>query len=214
MAINATNEGTTRELIPEGVYMARCYSMIEIGTVEEEFQGTKKNVPKARISWELPTELKVYKEERGEEPLIIGKEYSLYMNEKANLRKTLTSWRGKAFTEEEAKKFDIKKLLGVPCMLNIIHKPNKDGSRVYEEISSITPLMKGVQCPAQIRATEVFEYDNPDAELFNSLPDFIKSKIKTTPEYKKWQGIEDEAQIPQGKNEFRPSSDAGDDLPF
>ena len=61
MAINATSNGNTqRELIPSGNYIAWCYKMIEIGTVEEVINGDKKIVHKVRIGWELPTELKVF----------------------------------------------------------------------------------------------------------------------------------------------------------
>ena len=78
MAITAKNESKPRELIPAGNYIARCYQMLQIGTVEEEYKGEKKMQEKVRISWELPTELKVFKEENGEQPLVISKEYTLY----------------------------------------------------------------------------------------------------------------------------------------
>ena len=183
MAITATNTQTTRELIPAGNYIARCYQMIEIGTVKETILGKEKILPKVRIGWELPTELKVFKEENGEQPMVISKEYTLSMAEKANLRIALKSWRGKDFTEEEARKFDITKLIGVPCMLNIIHKPSKDGTRVYEEISGITPLPKGIICPEQINPTFVLSYDDFDVQRFDKLPDFIKNKMVTSMEF-------------------------------
>lgn len=188
MAINATNKGVKRELIPSGNYVARCYSMIEIGTVKESFQGDEKTLHKVRIGWELPTELKVFNEEKGEQPCVISKEYTLSMNEKATLRKMLASWRGKDFTEAEAKSFDITKLLGVACMLNIIEKPGtKDPSVVYNEIASVSPMIKGMQCPAQVNPTFVISYDNFDFEKYESLPDFIKDKMKTSEEFRKMQ---------------------------
>jgi hypothetical protein len=185
MAINATSSGNMpRELIPADNYIARCYKMIEIGTVEEVILGEKKILHKVRIGWELPTELRVFDKEKGEQPLVIDKEYTLSMNEKANLRKDLKSWRGKDFTEEEARSFDITKLIGAPCMINIIHKPSKkDPSKVYEEIAGITPMPKGVPCPEQINRSFVLSYDNFDVELFEMLPDFIKNKMMASVEY-------------------------------
>ena len=161
MAINATNSGSApREPIPAGNYIARCYQMIQIGNVEEIILGEKKILNKVRIGWELPLELKVFSEERGEQPLVISKEFTLSLHEKSNLRATLKSWRGKDFTEKEAESFDITKLLGVQCMLNIIHKPGtKDPGKVYEQIAGITPMPKGVTCPAQINPTFVLSYD-------------------------------------------------------
>lgn len=185
-SINATNSGIARELIPAGNYIARCYQMIEIGTTTENIMGKTVTSKKARIGWELPTELKVFREENGEQPLVISKEYTLSMNEKSNLRKDLKSWRGKDFTEDEAKCFDITKLLGVPCMLNIIHKPSvSDPTKVYEQIAGITPMPKGMAAPAQINSTFLLSYDDFDQAKFDSLPDFIKDKMKSSEEYTK-----------------------------
>ena len=123
MAIIATsNGGTSYEPIPSGSYPARCYSMIHLGTIEENILGTVKKLNKVRITWELPTELKVFKEENGEQPHVISKEFTLSLHEKATLRNFLKNWRGKDFTEDEAKEFDIEKSVGAPCMLNITHK--------------------------------------------------------------------------------------------
>ena len=186
MAINATNKGVKRELIPSGNYLARCYQMIELGTIKESFQGEDKMLHKVRIGWELPTEKKVFSEGKGEQPCVISKEYTLSMNEKATLRKMLASWRGKDFTEAEAKSFDITKLLGVACMLNIIEKPSaKDASVVYNEIASVSPMIKGMECPPQVNPSFVFELDNFDKIKFELLPDFIKDKIKTSEQYAK-----------------------------
>src|SRR3954469_527949 len=121
MAINATSNGTKRELIPAGNYIARCYQMIHIGTVTEFILGEQKTMNKVRIGWELPTETRVFSQEKGDQPLVISKEFTLSMHEKSTLRKTLASWRGKDFNEEQAKSFDVTTLIGAPCMLNIIH---------------------------------------------------------------------------------------------
>ncbi len=185
MAINATNNGTKRELIPAGNYVARCYQMIHIGTVTEFILGEQKQLNKVRIGWELPTEMRVFSSEKGEQPSVISKEFTLSMNEKSNLRKTLASWRGKDFSEAEAKQFDVSKLIGATCMLNIIHKPSKrDPSTVYEEIGSISPLPKGFNCPAQINATFLLDYDNFTEAAFESLPEFIRVKMQGSLQYK------------------------------
>lgn len=203
MAINATSNSAPRELIEAGLHMARCYYMVQIGTVKEEFKGEKKTMQKVRIGWEFPELTKVFKEENGPQPFVLSNEYTLSMAEKANLRAVLTSWRGKAFTEDEAKSFDITKLIGVPCLINITHKPSKaDATKVYEQISGITPLMKGQKCPAQVNPTFVLSYDAWDEAKFNTLPDFIKDKMKTSVEY---QAL---------KNPEKPFVDEETGLPF
>lgn len=183
MAIYAENTATTFTPMPAGAYAARCYSMIQIGTITENILGEDKTLHKVRLSFEFPTELKVFKEENGEQPYVISKEFTLSMHEKATLRKFLESWRGKAFTEEQAKKFDITVLLGVQCLINVIHKTAKNGN-TYAEIASVSPLPKGMLCPDPISKQVVLSYDNFDESVFDSLPDFLKDKIKSSKEYR------------------------------
>lgn len=192
MAITAKKSSNEqRELIPAGNYVARCYKMIEIGTVPTEYLGQEKMTHKVRFGWELPTELKVFNPEKGEQPLVIDKEYTLSLADKANLRKDLKSWRGKDFTDAEAEAFDVTKLLGVQCLINIIHiNGKKDPTKVYEAIGSISPLPKGMECPKQINPTFVFDFENFDKSKFDSLPKFIREQIATSNEYKALHGQE------------------------
>lgn len=182
---SGNGDGVAYSPIPAGNYVARCYSMIEIGTLNEVILGNEKRVHKIRITFELPTELKVFNAEKGEQPCVISKEFTLSMNEKSNLRAFLTAWRGKAFTEDEAYAFDVTKLLGVSCLLNIIHKQGrKDPSKTFDEIASATPLPKGMVCPPQVNPTFEFSHSEWDWEKFNSLPNFLQEKIKQSEEFK------------------------------
>lgn len=204
MPIVAKNSGTTFELPPSGNHVARCYSMVEIGTVTDDYMGVPKSLPKVRISWELPYKKKVFNPENGEQPFSVNKEYTISMHEKSNLRQDLESWRGKGFTDQEAKGFDITKLLGKSCMLNVIHNVSKSGNP-YAAIASITPMPEGITCPDQINKTFELSYSNWDESKFLGLPDWIKKKMEDTPEYKSLSS--------QG-GEVRSDVTETDDLPF
>ena len=52
-------------------------------------------------------------------PLTVSRTFTVSLHEKANLRKFLSAWRGRDFTTEEAKAFDVSKLLGAYCMVNV-----------------------------------------------------------------------------------------------
>jgi len=202
--IIAQNSGKTFKQAPAGNFVARCFQMVHYGTVEENFQGQTKKLNKVRISWELPTELEDFG--KGvDQPHVISKDFTLSMNEKATLRKFLESWRGKAFTEAEANKFDVAKLIGAPCQLQIIKKQSKAG-REYSDISSIATLVKGVVCPATINPTLIFSVNSFDVEVFKTLPEFIQEKIKSSDEYKK-------LQLPQ-ETVAETNYQESDDLPF
>ena len=186
MSIIAKNDGTNFEPAPGGTFAARCYSMVHIGTVEDNIPGKGiKKVNKIRISWELPTEKKVFKEEFGEQPIVVHKEFNLSMNEKSNLRKFLESWRGKQFTEEEAKAFDVTKLLGIACLLTIVHKKKADGTGDYADITSVVALPKQMPVDPQINPTFEFNYSEPfDKVKFESLPEWLRKKMMMSDEYK------------------------------
>lgn len=206
MAIKAA-EIQQRELIPAGNYVAVCYKMLQIGTVDNTFQGVVSKKPMIRIGWELSDELKVWKEGEAAKPYVIDKEYNLFMTDKSNLRKDLQSWRGAAFTDKEATDFDITKLVGAPCLLNIIHKINEAGTRTYEQIAGITPLPKSTPKPQMINPAQVLAFDEWDEHVFQSQPDFIKAKIQGSLEY--------QAMInPHSDNVNQVPAEIEDDLPF
>ena len=208
MAIYAESNGSGNYTPMEaGVYVARCTQLIQIGSVTEEINGESKTLHKVRFGFEFPEEKKVFKEENGEQPYFLSKEYTLSMHEKATLRAHLSQWRGKAFTDEEAKKFDITKLLGVPCTINVVHKTGKANGKTYAEIGSISPLMKGTVCPDAINPIQVLSYDDWNQELFESLPEFLRKKIESTPEFQALGKVE---KVPQ----VEESVDESQELPF
>lgn len=209
MAIIAesTGSGSNYEPIEAGTYAARCYSMVYMGTLDENFQGQAKTQKKVRLTFELPSELKVFKEEKGEQPCVLSKDFTLSMHEKAGLRKFLQNWRGKAFTDAEAKSFDITKLLGKPCMLSIIHKVSANNGKTYAEIAGVSTLMKGMTIPEQINPTFEFSVLEWDTNKFEALPQFIKDKVMKSHEYQALSGqaMEQKVAAEQANN---------DDLPF
>jgi len=207
MAITATSQGGGHyEPVPEGNYIARCYQMIHIGTVMDTFQGENKLTNKVRVTWELPTECKSFKDGEPERPYSIGKDFTLSLNEKATLRKFLESWRGKAFSEAEARSFDVTKLIGAPCMLNVIHKTSKTG-KLYAEIAGVAKMPKGIECPDQVNETFVFHYEPFEQWRFDTLPDWMKDKVRSSLEY--------QAAVNPSHTVAAPSVEsADDDLPF
>ena len=210
MPIYATKpEGNDFAKVEPGTYMARCYSMVELGHIDTEFNGEKKKAHKVMLTWELPEEMAVFNEDKGPEPYSVSKTYTLSMHEKSTLRKDLESWRGKGFTELEAAKFDITKLLGVPCLLTITHQPGKqDPTKTYVTVSSISRLMKGQQCPNPVNPSRTLSFDSFDWKVFETLSDYTKDKIKQSDEFKT---LQEPATI--HAEEGKDNGNA-DDLPF
>jgi hypothetical protein len=74
-------------------------------------------------------------------PFSCSKKYTASLNEKATLRHDLESWRGRAFTQEELKGFDLEKVIGVNAQVMVMHN-TKDG-KTYANVATVTPLGKG-----------------------------------------------------------------------
>lgn len=176
MSLNVNAEGGKDfEVIPNGLYVARCYRLIDLGTQTGSPQYGSKQQKKVSISWEILDDPKM---EDGR-PFSIHKTYTASLNEKATLRADLESWRNKAFTDEELKSFDLKNILGAYCQLQV----SADETGKYSNIQSIV-AMKGTK-PKPVNDNLVFDIDEPDIEVFNSLSDAMKAKIMVAPEWNK-----------------------------
>lgn len=143
MALIAKNNGNGGDFepIPTGVQQAVCVFVEDIGTHAGSFQGRPTQRHQCVVCWELAE--KMTQGDNAGKPFMVSKYYTVSLNEKATLRKDLQAWRGKAFTDAELEGFDLEKLIGVNCMLNIIENTKPDG-KVYREISSIMPCIKGL----------------------------------------------------------------------
>jgi hypothetical protein len=177
------NGGKSIEPIKSGTYIARCVQMIHIGTITEEIQGKSTTRNLVRFTFELPTEQHVFDAEKGSEPRFVSKEFSLSLNEKATLRKFLDTWRGVPFTNEEAKRFDVTRLIGVPCMLSVGLKTSGAG-RTYNSLDGALAIPNGIPCPDQITPSLEINFENI-SENWDKIPGFIQEKIKTSVEYAK-----------------------------
>lgn len=173
--------------VPAGMFLARCFRIIDLGTQRGEWKGKEKWSRKVLIQWELYGE-----DEDGNalvtddgRPMSISKRYTLSLGENAQLRSDLKSWRGKDFTLEELAGFDISKVLGAPCMLNVSHA-EKDG-RTYTNVASITPVPKAMRAaiPKPINAQVLFDVSEPDMEVLAGLSDKLQETIKGCKEWQK-----------------------------
>ena len=107
------------KIAPVGSHLARLYRIIDLGTQTTEYMGQTKMLRKVKFFWELHGD--DLKTDDGK-PLIQTRNYTLSLGDKASLRKDLESWRGKSFTEDELRGFDITNLLDKWCMVTIQHR--------------------------------------------------------------------------------------------
>jgi len=175
--------------VPPGAYIGRCYSLIDLGTQLTKGQFGEKLQHKIRIGWELFGE-----DEQGQPltvtvdgrdmPMTISKSYTVSLHEKSGLRKDLAAWRGRDFSEDEAKAFDVSKLLGAYCMVNCTH--TETNGKTYTNVAGITPLpgaLKNAK-PAAAPNDLMFNLDAPDMAIFATFHEKLQDAIKASPECK------------------------------
>jgi hypothetical protein len=165
------------EQAPVGSHVARCVKIIDIGTQKGEYQGQANIRRQCIVGWELPLELMKEGDHAGK-PFTVSRFYTASLGEKANLRKDLENWRGRAFTEQELMGFASKNILGKPCMLSVTHN-DKGKARV----TGVMALPKGMQVPDQINPSVYFSLDEFDQAVFDALSDGYKKLIQSSPEY-------------------------------
>jgi hypothetical protein len=186
------DEGTTFTPAPEGQYVAVCVDFINLGdTVEQYMDNPPRLVSKGVLVFQID-----------ERNLDTGKRFepsvekTLTFGEKAGLRKFLESWRGKAYTPDEAKKgAPLHKLVGQCGIVTIEHKTSAAG-RVYARISNITPVMKGVP--------------KIEAENYARSEHWAKKKDEYLTKARTFMAA---AEVSHDREEAPPHDDS-DDLPF
>lgn len=189
MGFIAKDSGGDFKKVPPGAYIGRCYSLIDLGTQLTKGQFGEKLQHKIRIGWELFGEdeqgqpLTVTVDGR-EMPMTISKSYTVSLHEKSGLRKDLAAWRGRDFSEEEAKAFDVSKLLGAYCMVNCTHA--ETNGKTYTNVAGLTPLpgaLKNAK-PAAVHSDLMFNLDSPDMAIFATFHEKLQDAIKGSPEWK------------------------------
>lgn len=124
---------------PEGQFAGVCIDIIEHWQVETRY-GTKDRI-----------QLRFFTGERGamsgaEKSEIIDVYADAFFTRsfhpESNLRKFLEAWRGKKFTEEERKSFDLERLLHANALLQISH--NEQPEKTYANIVAVMPLPKAM----------------------------------------------------------------------
>jgi len=121
---------------PEGSTLAVCVDVVDLGEVKTTWNNVEKIVPKVRLVFALSERM-----EDGR-PFIASEQYTASLSEKANLRKVLETWRGRAFTADELKGFDVETVIGANAIVQIVHA--QKGDRTYANIRGIIKPVKGM----------------------------------------------------------------------
>ena len=198
--------------IPEGQYAAVCDMMVDLGLQSGGNFGPKHKV---YIRFQVPDE-RIQYEKDGQQfdlPAVTGVQQTLSLSDKSNMKPFLEAWRGKKFTAEEVREFDITAVAGKPAYINIVHETK--GDKTYANIASIMPVPRGMQAPKV--EGEVIIYDDDNQHNFDKLPQWLRDKVNAQ--------LDEDEPAPSGRGGGAPGgytrpqqsafdTDLDDDVPF
>ncbi|WP_342150256.1 phage replication initiation protein, NGO0469 family [Methylorubrum sp. SB2] len=161
---------------PAGPHPAILFAIIDLGTQEGTHKGKVTKRRKILMRWELHGE---GCEMDDGKPMSQAERFTLSSHQKGNLRKFMEAWRSKAFTDDEFENFDLRNMLGKPCILTL----TEDGD--YMNVNGITKLMAGMTTPEQVNPSLYFSLAPGEFEphVFDGLSDKLKELIRKSPEY-------------------------------
>lgn len=213
---SASSSSSTFEIVPSGNHLARCYQLIDLGTQQGEWKGKPKLQHQVLVYFEVHSEDANGKPTYTPEgkPMMISKKYTVSLSENSYLRADLRGWRGREFTEDELRKFELKNILGAWAMLSVIHRESK--GKTYANIDAITQVSAAVKkagLPEAHNELVMFDVDSPDMAVFEKLSSGLQDKIKASAEWRTKFGNFDPLETQHGKPKHA-DSDMDDEIPF
>lgn len=218
MALNAkkvpkaagNNNRIEQPNIDPGSYPARVVQIIDLGLQPQRpYKGEEKDPAYSlMMTYELLDEFCV--DENGEpdetKPRWISEEFPL-RNLEADLAKSTK--RYKALDPDEDHGGDFTALIEAPCMVNVINNKAADG-RVFDNIAGVTGMRPkdAARAAPLVNEPKVFNLDEPDVEVFRSLPQWIQDKIKGNLDFGGSALEEALAEAPAPKEKAKPKAKA------
>lgn len=170
-----------KEIPPEGLWGARLYSIVDLGTHDDTFEGVTSQKRKLYIGFEL--ECKMSEGENAGKPFVCGKEYTItngkyldsngnfkpYISKNSNLKKLLKSWL--KWTDEQCVISNLRNLIGQPASIKIEHY-TLDGKQKY----SIGAILSAKNAPPPVNDPILFGLDEPE-NGYDKLYKWMQDKL-------------------------------------
>lgn len=185
MALNASKVpsggGSRQEAMEPGTYPVRLAQVIDLGLQKQDpYMGEEK--PPAfsiMLTYEFLDEF--VKDEEGndvtDKPRFLSEDMALH-----SLDSDLAKSTKRYFALDPSNEFngDWPKVVGRPGMLTIVAKEAKKSGRVSNYVRGLSTMREkeAAKAPELVNPPKVFDLDDPDMEIFGSLPQWVQNKVK------------------------------------
>ena len=181
---NNTNR-VEQPLLDAGVYPARLVQILDLGLQPQRAYQGKDKPPAHEISltYELVDAFCV--DENGKEledkPRWISETLPLYSIDQDKAKSTKRYF---ALDPKGVDAGDFSLQIGKPINVTLVQNPV--GDKVYINVANIAAMRErdAVKCPELVNPPKVLDLDNPDMEIFGSLPQWLQDKIKSNLNFK------------------------------
>ena len=191
MSLNLRNAGAapkqmSYKTMDPGSYPARLVHVLVLGMQTNRFDAEQEPAVMATFTYEFTDEFMLDEEgkELKDKPRWLSETIPLrnLKSEKANSTK-----RYKAFDPNGLHEGDLSKCIGAPVMVTIVVSPGKGKNlgRTFENVAGVTAMReKDAQKLVQLQnEPRVFDFYEPDVQVFNNLPEYTQGLIKGALDY-------------------------------
>lgn len=184
--VKGTGNGSKIPLMEPGTYPARLSQVVDMGVQKQrEYKGeAKEDRHEINLTYEFVEEFIPDDDgnEQKDKPYWLSERMPFYSLEAERAKSTARYY---ALDPKEEVDGDFTKLVGFPCMVTVVEsKPNKDG-RTFNNITGVSPMVAKMasKLPDLVHPPKVFTLDDPDIEVFQSLPKWLQERVKENVDY-------------------------------
>lgn len=195
-----------------GTYPGALVQIVGLGLQEQRPYKGESKPPKQmlRVTYELADEFML--DEEGNEDLTkprwVSEDFSI--NSLDSDLATSTK-RYNAIDPVMEADGDFTKLLGKPCLIVLSSEPSKkDPSIVYNNVKGVNAMRvkDAEKAPGLVNPSKVFDFYEPDYEVFQALPEWLQGIIKDGLDYS---GSDLEALVDGGPSGEKPKKEVPND---
>ena len=205
--------GVQQEPIEPGTYPCRVVQVLDLGIQKQKpFQG-KPKAPKHEImlGYEFADEFCL--DEDGEvmedKPRWLSEDFPLNSLQ-ADMAKSTKRYN--AIDPKDTADGDFTLLISYPCSVTVSVNPGKgaNAGKVYNNVASVATMRpkEVAKLPELVNSAKVFLLDEPDMEVFGSLPEWLQTKIKGNLEFNGSALQKALGETPTEPNDATPEEDA------
>lgn len=195
MGLNASRvptsggNSTPQEPMEAGTYPCRLVQVIDLGLQPQRpFQGQEK-APAHMIMTTYEFTDEFMKDDNGEDihdkPRWLSEDFPLY---NLSQDKATSTKRYRALDPSGDFGGDWTALVGTACNVTVIQNAGKGNhaGKIFSNIGAVASMRSkdAEKTPELVNPPKVFNLEDPDMEVFTSLPDWLQEKIKGNLEFK------------------------------